>query len=90
MTPSPHSADYGSARGFLRGHENSEQSQLPRLVILSLPADVFGNLCLIETDGRRKISDAPDAVLFKVHLTDELESLFQVEAACGLELSDGI
>ena len=90
MTPSPHSADYGSARGFLRGHEDSEQSKLPWLVMRSLPCDVFGNLCLVEPYGRRKVSDAPDAVFFKVHFSDEFKLLLDVDRTVALQCRDGI
>jgi hypothetical protein len=42
-------------------------------VMFSLPFDIPADLCLVQADGRREISGAPDAVLFQIYFSDEFK-----------------
>ena len=67
---------YRCDRGFLFRHEwTLEQPSFLWFVPVALPLDVPSDFCFIQTNGRRKIPDAPDAVFFEVDLTNILELL---------------
>ena len=55
-----------------------------------MPFDIAFDLCFVEPHGGRKVSDAPDAVLFQIDLSDEFELCTQVFAAGAFQLPDGI
>ncbi len=67
-----------------------EEPRVLWFVFFPLPFDVALDLGFVQSDGRRKISNAPDAVFFKIDFTDEFELFSQIQTACGLELADGI
>ena len=79
------------ARGFLLlGTFCVEKTARLGLFFLSLPLDVLFDLFFIQSDGRREIPDAPDAVFLKIYLSDKFEGRAQVAAAVGFEFADGI
>ena len=59
---------------------DSEQSAVLWFVFLALPFDVLADRCFIETHGRRKIPNAPDAVFFEVDIANELEPFAELLA----------
>ncbi len=55
-----------------------------------MPFDVSADHCCVQTHGRRKIPDAPDAVFFEIDVTNKLKLLSESLARECLELGDGI
>ena len=63
-------------RGFLLDHRANAiriVSSSAASFFLVLPLDVFLDLALVQSNGGDEIPDAPDAVLFKIHLSNEFE-----------------
>jgi hypothetical protein len=58
--------------------------------MLGLPVDIALDLHFIKADGRREISDAPDAVLLEIDIANELEFAAETEAGISFQFLDGI